>query len=241
MLNNFYYDNKPFLYISFFCSFILFIIELSNYHYHSAIIYILLFIILQNYSRNLALILFLSFLITLAFILLGSSKNQKEGFDPNLPEKQTMPPPAPDTSQPTSSSPVKEFDPNEVPQAAVNVDNAKPLDGNNTISPPTPPASLANVDGPSPQPADADTLKAGGAVSKPDYATTINEAYGNLNNMIGGEGIEKLTSQTSQLLAQQNKLVESMKGLTPLMDNAKSLIDTFKGLDLVSSVSNQKS
>ena len=70
-------------------------------------------------------------------------------------------------------------------------------------------------------------------VSKINYAATLDEAYGNLNNLIGDQGIDQLTSQSKQLLQQQNKLVETMKGLQPLMANAKELINSFKSMSFV--------
>jgi hypothetical protein len=60
-----------------------------------------------------------------------------------------------------------------------------------------------------------------------DYATTIQDAYGDLNNILGSEGIKKLTEDTQRLMDQQLKLAEAMNGMAPLMENAKSMLQGF--------------
>jgi fructose-specific component phosphotransferase system IIB-like protein len=66
-----------------------------------------------------------------------------------------------------------------------------------------------------------------------DYATTLEEAYGDLNNILGSEGIKKLTDDTQRLMSQQLQLADAMKSMTPLMENAKSMLQGFdlKNLD----------
>jgi cell division protein FtsB len=61
-----------------------------------------------------------------------------------------------------------------------------------------------------------------------DYASTVEEAYGDLNKILGGDGIKRLTQDTQQLMAQQMQLADAMKSMTPLMEQAKGML---KGLD----------
>jgi hypothetical protein len=63
--------------------------------------------------------------------------------------------------------------------------------------------------------------------SRLDYASTIEDAYGDLNNILGGEGIKQLTNDTQNLMTQQLQLANAMKGMTPVMENAKSLLQGF--------------
>ena len=51
--------------------------------------------------------------------------------------------------------------------------------------------------------------------------------YGDLNNILGGEGIKQLTNDTQKLMTQQLQLANAMKGMTPVMENAKSLLQGF--------------
>ena len=63
--------------------------------------------------------------------------------------------------------------------------------------------------------------------SKLDYAATVEDAYGDLNNILGGDGIKRLTEDTQKLMSQQLQLADAMKGMSPLMENAKSLLQGF--------------
>ena len=52
-----------------------------------------------------------------------------------------------------------------------------------------------------------------------DYATTIEDAYDELNNVLGSDGIQRLTSDTQGLMKQQMQLAEAMKGMGPILQN----------------------
>jgi hypothetical protein len=65
-----------------------------------------------------------------------------------------------------------------------------------------------------------------------DYASTVEEAYDNLNSILGGDGIKNLTADTQNLMKQQMELAESMKGmggmikgLEPMMNQAKVMME----------------
>jgi hypothetical protein len=69
-----------------------------------------------------------------------------------------------------------------------------------------------------------------------DYASTIEDAYDQLNNILGSDGIKQLTNDTQGLMKQQMQLAESMKemgpmiaGMAPLMNQAKGLLRGFGG------------
>jgi hypothetical protein len=62
-----------------------------------------------------------------------------------------------------------------------------------------------------------------------DYASTIEDAYGNLSQILGSDGIKGLTDDTQKLMKQQMQLAEAMKSMTPVVKQAQ---DMLKGLDL---------
>ena len=62
-----------------------------------------------------------------------------------------------------------------------------------------------------------------------DYASTINDAYGDLSNILNSDGIKNLTSDTKNLMDQQLQLASAMKNMGPLMESAKSML---KGFDI---------
>ena len=52
-----------------------------------------------------------------------------------------------------------------------------------------------------------------------DYATTVEEAYDNLNSILGGEGIQKLTADSQKLMKQQMQLAASLKNIEPMVES----------------------
>jgi hypothetical protein len=68
--------------------------------------------------------------------------------------------------------------------------------------------------------------------SRIDYTSTIEGAYDNLDKILGGEGITKLTGDTQKLMEQQQKLFESMQSMAPMIENAKGMLDGFNPEDL---------
>ncbi len=63
-----------------------------------------------------------------------------------------------------------------------------------------------------------------------DYAKTLEQAYDNLQGMLGTDGIKGLTSETSKLVEQQAGLMESLKGMGPMLKEAKSMMSGMKDM-----------
>jgi hypothetical protein len=63
-----------------------------------------------------------------------------------------------------------------------------------------------------------------------DYATTIEDAYDELNKILGSDGIQRLTSDTQGLMKQQLQLAEAMKGLTPVIQGMAPMMEQVKGM-----------
>lgn len=57
-----------------------------------------------------------------------------------------------------------------------------------------------------------------------DYATTIEDAYDELNNILGSDGIHRLTSDTQNLMKQQMQLAEAMKGMGSLVESIQPMV-----------------
>ena len=71
--------------------------------------------------------------------------------------------------------------------------------------------------------------------SKIDYATTIEDAYDQLNSILGSDGIKNLTGDTQKLMQQQMELAKSMEAMTPLikgiMPMAEKAQEMMKSMD----------
>jgi Tfp pilus assembly major pilin PilA len=70
----------------------------------------------------------------------------------------------------------------------------------------------------------------GGSNYKIDYASTVEDAYAELNKVIGGEGIKKLTGDTQRLMQQQLDLADAMKSMGPLIKGMAPLMQQAQGL-----------
>lgn len=64
--------------------------------------------------------------------------------------------------------------------------------------------------------------------SRIDYASTMEQAYDNLANMLGKGGISSLTKETKSLLEQQKQLAGQLESMAPLLNDAKDLISNMK-------------
>lgn len=60
---------------------------------------------------------------------------------------------------------------------------------------------------------------------KIDYATTIEDAYDQLNSILGKDGIKNLTADTERLMQQQAQLAGSLKDMGPLMEKMSPMMD----------------
>ena len=66
--------------------------------------------------------------------------------------------------------------------------------------------------------------------SKIDYASTVEDAYDQLNSILGSEGVKRLTDDTQKLMNQQMQLAESMKGMGPMIQQLEPMMNQAKGL-----------
>ena len=74
-----------------------------------------------------------------------------------------------------------------------------------------------------------------------DYASTVEDAYDDLNNILGSNGMQRLTHDTHKLMEQQMKLADAMKNMTPLIESAKTLMSgfDFDGLNNIGNLAKQ--
>jgi len=196
-------ENKIVYYIVLFLA----ITNLFGYLYLGNFAAILLFFIAGGITyalnKNKTLILFVALVVTAIFMM---GKTVKEGFD----KKNS-----------------KQEKPNEKQSNTQNVKKA--ADVGPTTTTPEAQAPATKSAEPSGKEAQTDGMYNRKQNHRIDYASTIEEAYGNLNKILGSDGIKGLTDDTQKLMKQQLQLAEAMKNMTPLVKNAQ---DMLKGLDL---------
>lgn len=62
-----------------------------------------------------------------------------------------------------------------------------------------------------------------------DYASTLEQAYDNIENIIGEDGVRGLTDQTKSLMNQQKLLMQNMKEMGPLLKSAEGFMEQITG------------
>lgn len=60
--------------------------------------------------------------------------------------------------------------------------------------------------------------------SEIDYATTISDAYDNLDNLIGKGGVEKMATHTAELAEKQKQLMKNLENMAPIMEQANKML-----------------
>jgi len=164
----------------------------------------------SNFSKNMVVILLVALVTT---NLLMANKTTREGIDQTLDTEETIK----KEKKPEEMVKVKE-EVVEVKEESVKPKTEEPKKekfGNKHAS------KLSNA-----APVNTD----GG--SRIDYTSTIEGAYDNLDKILGGDGITKLTGDTQKLMEQQQKLFNSMQSMAPMIENAKGMLDGFNPEDL---------
>lgn len=63
-----------------------------------------------------------------------------------------------------------------------------------------------------------------------DYASTVEDAYDELNKIIGSDGIQRLTKDTQGLMNQQLELTKAMKDMGPMVDKIEPMMGQLQSM-----------
>lgn len=171
-------------------------------------------IITTFFTKNLSIILTTSLIISLIFTSFMACFNlmkTKEGMEGSIDEKEKQ------TKLMTSTS----LPPVEDQNNTTNQDNETNVENTESLT----------------------SFKKNGNKKESyiDLASTLEESYDNLNDILGKEGISKLTTDTTKLMKEQQKLFESMKSMAPLVNEAKKMVEGMNIGDLNSIVKSASS
>jgi hypothetical protein len=227
-------ENKYVLYIVFFLAVTnLFSYMIANNHTAIAF-FIVTSLVIYYFCKNMIIVLGVPLILTSIFAV-GKYKHRKhrqsrEGMEGNMKnadetavkKKEEKP------KTPTSNSEVM-----------------VPTEPHDTASDSGATASANSADSSESEPGPADTAPKAGFTginnkknNRIDYAATVEDAYGDLSKILGGDGIKNLTTDTQKLMKQQLQLAEAMQSMTPLLEQAKTLIGGFdmKNFDGIASL-----
>jgi len=210
-------ENKYVLYIVFFLA----VTNLFGYmvmgNYKAIILFVLVGYLVHNFNKNMIIVLGVPLILTAIF----TSGFIREG----LPEDGMKAEQPAVTEQPKPEEKKEEEKKDETKPAASG--DAVTVDASTGAAVTSVSQTASNT------PAPNGTEKAGFSNpydkrgSRLDYAATVEDAYGDLNKILGGDGIKNLTADTQKLMEQQLQLANAMKSMTPLLEQAKSLIGGF--------------
>ena len=178
-------------------------------YFNIVVLFIVIAILVRYFSKNMIIVLGIPLIL---INLLSLGKNMSfEGFENTDKHKETI-----DKINKKAND------------AKTNISNQLPLE-------PTADDSNSNT------PDNSESFEAGRRKnrSKIDYASTIEEAYDNLNSVLGSDGINRLTQDSQRLMKQQSELAESMKAMGPLMEQMGPMLNQAK--EMMSSMNDGKS
>ena len=72
-----------------------------------------------------------------------------------------------------------------------------------------------------------------GKKPKLDYAATLEAAYDNLDKMLGSDALGRMSDDTQNLIAKQQKLMDNIKSIEPMMARAEGMLDRLGGGEAV--------
>ena len=164
------------------------------------IVFILVGLIMSYFSKNMAIVLLVSLLMANLFSI--NITFSKEGFEGETDNDTDQ--------QKQKKSKLKDL--MDKKSASLN--------------------SIPENDDSTPAPISDESFEVGRGKRNPkiDYASTITDAYSQLNELIGKDGIKSLTNDTQTLMKQQLQLADSMKAIGPLIEGITPLLSQVKGM-----------
>jgi hypothetical protein len=220
------FTNKYFLYFLLFLSVTNLLGYLMMKNFNAIAIFLVVGLLVYYFSKNMSVILLVSLVVT---NLLMSRKFFKEGMTGSTEESGST-----DTTTSSSTST------DEKKKIVATPTNASSTSGttNSPITGPPPSQDEEAAIDPNTLSTLVNTEAAAGASEgmtnskvghKLDYAATVTEAYKGLNDLLDPDAIKNLTQETMTLMQEQQKLYKSMEAMSPLISQAKGLIE---GMDI---------
>jgi hypothetical protein len=255
--------NKFFLYFVFILTFIYLFQLILSKQINIIILFGLISYIIFCFNKNMAIVLGVSLIITYITTL---GMKLKEGIDETLKSTIATDDPtaaaniqakkaAATTTIPTTLSTPTTATPTTATPTTATPTTATPTTSTPTTSTPTTStptdgmtsaidnlkSSIASATGTATPAPEAMNVMSNKKRNRIDYASTVQDAYEDLNGMLGQDGIKGLTLDTNRLIEQQAQLASAMKNMTPLVKTAKELLNgfNFEGMNEISNMAKQ--
>jgi len=190
---------------------------------NAVLYFIILALLVQYFSKNMIIILGIPLILVNLFAL-KSTKRMFEGMENNDSNKKT------DATNKSKSKTDSEKHSETIKK--INQQDAKskqglpitPLDNTHETTMNTSSSNAATDES-----FEVGRVKRGGGYNI-DYASTVEDAYDQLNSILGSDGIKKLTEDTKGLMKQQLQLAESMQSMAPMIKSMAPLMKQAQGI-----------
>ena len=230
LFNTPFFQNKFVLYGSLFVVLLSILRHLANRNINAIILMALIGLVMSYFSKNMIIVLLTAFASVFLLEMVGSrgameGMKTKEGAENNgdkEADKEADKKADKEADKKADKKPAKKADKKEtVTTEKGGKKNTK--QGMTKLSP----ASYDGKDG------DGDDDSSGGpkgiSENRIDYASTLEQAYDNIENIIGEDGVRGLTDQTKSLMNQQKQLMDNMKDMGPLLKSAEGFMKQVTG------------
>jgi hypothetical protein len=205
---------------------------------NAVIFFVLVSILTYQFSKNMAVILLVAIIAT-NFLMVN--KNLREGLEGQQPTSEKLV-----GEKPISEKPAIKDVLSKIQDIDTEIANKIPLVQNNQTSPPPLDPNNENLNKTSKE--ETPLIGVGTSMSKKgakstehfgprlDYAKTIEQSYQNLDQLLGSDSIQQLTSDTQKLMSQQQNLFNTMQQMAPMIEGAKNMLGNFDIKSLTNSL-----
>ena len=176
--------------------------------------YIVLAILITQFNKNMVIVLGVPLILVNLFV--SNEYSFVEGMETN---SDTTSPTTP--TKPSDTSDSKAIPPEQ--KAALNNALKQDKKSGGVAMTPLEPTTTE-------EPFEVGRAKRRGAGPQIDYAATVEDAYDNLNSILGGEGIQKLTADSQNLMKQQMQLAKSMSDMKPMIESLEPMMRQAQGM-----------
>ena len=188
---------------------------------NAVIFFIIIGILTSYFSKNMIITLGVPLILVNLFVSQGTFKEGMENSTTTTPPSTTTTPPSTTTTPPSTTNGQKKME-------SLTNNQQEPKTGQGLQMGKVENASTENNAAQTDGGAGSKNGKNNG--NKIDYATTVEEAYDNLNNILGSDGIQRLTADSQKLMQQQVQLAEAMKNMTPLIKSIEPMVQNLQGM-----------
>jgi hypothetical protein len=232
LFNTPFFQNKIVLYGSLLLVLLTILRHLAANNVNAVVLIALIGLVMSYFSKNMIIVLLTAFASVFLLEMLGyrgvmeGMKAEKDA-DADADDKDKGKGDAKDKVD--AKDDAKDDVDDEKPEETTKEINSKKItktknkQGMATLSP-------ASYDGKDHDADEGDGVKgSSSSANRIDYASTLEQAYDNIETIIGEDGVRGLTDQTKSLMNQQKELMNNMKEMGPLLKSAEGFMEQLTG------------